>query len=165
MRDPGLVSQGIPRSPNSTHNRHCRASTCACVSVTSVLNPSSRSLLIGIRSGLIGAARASRPAEHPCQREKQRPGSEWEGLGKRSPIAGLAQDPMWQRQSGFDPLGAALNRHQEARPRPAATICLLTLTGTRVFEVLHLAWSAIDGLDDDGASALLTGSKTGLRTT
>ena len=57
-----------------------------------------------------------------------------------------------------------LDRHQAAHPWPVAAIRLLTLTGARVSEVLHLAWNAINDLGDEGASARLADSKTGPRT-
>ena len=96
---------------------------------------------------------------------------QWGDLGEHVPdaCANIVRNPRrpvarYLDREELRRLGAALDRHQEAHPWPVAAIRLLTLTGARVSEVLHLAWSAIDDLDDDGASARLTDSKTGPRT-
>ncbi len=61
-------------------------------------------------------------------------------------------------------LGAVLDRHAADHPWPVAAIRLLTLTGARLSEVLHLRWKEIGELSEDGASARLGDSKTGPRT-
>ena len=61
-------------------------------------------------------------------------------------------------------LGTVLDRHEQDRPWPVAAIRLLTLTGARLSEVLHLQWGEIGELSENGATARLTDSKTGPRT-
>ncbi len=96
---------------------------------------------------------------------------EWGDLGEHVPdacanIVKNARRPVarYLDRNELHRLGTVLDRRQEADPWPVAAIRLLMLTGARVSEVLHLAWSAIDDLDDDGASARLGDSKTGPRT-
>ena len=61
-------------------------------------------------------------------------------------------------------LGTVLDRHEQDHPWPVAAIRLLTLTGARLSEVLHLRWGKIGELSENGATARLTDSKTGPRT-
>ena len=57
-----------------------------------------------------------------------------------------------------------LDRRREEHPWQVAAIRLLTLTGAWLSEVIDLKWDEIGELDEDGASARLEDSKTGLRT-
>ena len=45
-----------------------------------------------------------------------------------------------------------------------AAIRLLTLTGARLSEIVHLKWDEVGDIDEDGASARLGDSKTGPKT-
>ena len=67
-------------------------------------------------------------------------------------------------RAGLERLGAVLDRHWAAQPRPAAGLRLVTLTGARLSEVLNLRWDAIEDLAEDGVSVRLEDSKTGPRT-
>ena len=76
----------------------------------------------------------------------------------RRPVA------RYLNREGLNRLGAVLDRHEQDRPWPVAAIRLLTLTGARLSEVLHLRWDEIGDLSEAGSSARLTDSKTGPRT-
>ncbi len=79
-------------------------------------------------------------------------------MNPRRPVARFLDRDQLQR------LGAVLDRHAPDHPWPVAAIRLLTLTGARLSEVLHLRWEEIGELSPDGASARLEDSKTGPRT-
>ena len=57
-----------------------------------------------------------------------------------------------------------MDRRHEAHPLAVAAIRLLTLTGARLSEILHLRRDAIEDGDDEDASVRLGDSKTGPRT-
>ena len=61
-------------------------------------------------------------------------------------------------------LGKVLDSHKAEHPWHVAMIRLLTLTGARLSEVLHLKWDEVGELGEDGASARLEDTKTGPRT-
>ena len=61
-------------------------------------------------------------------------------------------------------LGKVLDSHKAEHPWQVAVIRLLTLTGARLSEVLHLKWDEVGELGEDGASARLEDTKTGPRT-
>ncbi|MYF97998.1 site-specific integrase, partial [Candidatus Poribacteria bacterium] len=61
-------------------------------------------------------------------------------------------------------LGEVLERHRNEHPWAVAAIRLLTLTGARLSEILHLKWDEVGDIDEDGVSARLGDSKTGPKT-
>ena len=61
-------------------------------------------------------------------------------------------------------LGAMLDRHEQDHPWLIAAIRLLTLTGARLSEVLHLRWDEIGELSENGVTTRLADSKPGPRT-
>lgn len=77
---------------------------------------------------------------------------------RRQPIA------CFLGHSELERLGSALDRRQQAHPLAAAAIRLLTLTGARLPEILHLRRDAIEDEDDEGTSVRLGDSKTVPRT-
>ena len=77
---------------------------------------------------------------------------------KRKPVA------RYLNREELNRLGAVLDRHEEDHPWPVAAIRLLTLTGARLSEVLHVRWGEIGELSENGATARLADSKTGPRT-
>ena len=96
---------------------------------------------------------------------------QWGELGEHVPdaCANIVKNPRrpvarFLGREELQRLGAVLDKSAADRPWPVAAIRLLTLTGARLSEVLHLQWEEIGELSQNGASARLEDSKTGPRT-
>ena len=96
---------------------------------------------------------------------------QWGELGEHIPnaCANIVRDPCrpvarYLDRVELERLGAVLDRHREDHPWPGAATQLLTLTGARLSEIIHLKWDEIGELTKDGASARLAHTKTGPRT-
>ena len=96
---------------------------------------------------------------------------QWGGLGESVPdaCANIVKNKAkpvarYLNREELNRLGAVLDRHEQDHPWPVAAIRLLTLTGARLSEVLHLRWGEIGELSENGSTARLTDSKTGPRT-
>ena len=96
---------------------------------------------------------------------------QWGDLGEHVPdaCANIVRNPRrpiarYLGREELERLGSALDRRQEAHPLAIAAIRLLTLTGARLSEILHLQRDAIEDVDDEDCSVRLGDSKTGPRT-
>ena len=96
---------------------------------------------------------------------------QWGELGEHVPDAcvNIVSNPkkpvaryLDERELGR--LGAVLDSHNGEHPWPVSALRLLSLTGARLSEVLNLRWDEIGALSENGASARIADSKTGLRT-
>lgn len=96
---------------------------------------------------------------------------QWGELGENVPdaCANIVKNPRrpvarFLDRDELERLGNVLDAHKAEHPWHVTVIRLLTLTGARLSEVLHLKWDEIGELGEDGASARLEDTKTGPRT-
>ena len=96
---------------------------------------------------------------------------QWGDIGEHVPdaCANIVRNPRkpvarFLDENELARLGEVLERRRSEHPWAVAAIRLLTLTGARLSEIVHLKWDEIREIDEDGVSARLGDSKTGPRT-
>ncbi|MDE0281921.1 MAG: site-specific integrase [Gammaproteobacteria bacterium] len=96
---------------------------------------------------------------------------QWGDIGEQVPdaCANIVRNPRKPVARYLDGnelarLGEVLERRRSEHPWAVAAIRLLTLTGARLSEIVHLKWDEVGDIDEDGTSARLGDSKTGPKT-